>query len=335
VVTFVLALNNFAVPAILQVKVFPAEMWVRFSTNYFLTSEGRFDYATAAQLTWPSIVAPVLLLIALSRAEIAWTHEHGPAGAQALRRQLGPALFWTSAAITIVVIALSVGLPLMQLVMSKRTWVELPNIFRAAPGLLWNSFWFAALAASVGVAFGLLTWRLPIGLFLWLPFLIPGVMLGIAMIHVFNRPALELVYQSAAVVVVAFAIRYLAPAWNGVAYALRSVDRGLTDAARLDGARGWQLLRHVHWPQIAPQVGAAWYVAYLLCLWDVESIVLIVPPGGETLALRVFNLLHYGHNAQVNALCVLLLGMAVAPFLIWSLRRRAGANVTGKSAFHE
>ena len=27
---------------------------------------------------------------------------------------------------------------------------------------------------------------------------------------------------------------------------------------------------------------AAWYVTYLLCLWDVETIVLIVPPGGES-----------------------------------------------------
>ena len=63
------------------------------------------------------------------------------------------------------------------------------------------------------------------------------------------------------------------------------------------------MLRHVQWPQIAPQIAAAWYVVFLLCLWDVESMILVVPPGGETLALRVFNLLHYGHNAQVNALC--------------------------------
>ena len=45
VLTFVLALNNFAVPAILQVKVFPAEMWVRFNTT--------FDTAGALLLSWP------------------------------------------------------------------------------------------------------------------------------------------------------------------------------------------------------------------------------------------------------------------------------------------
>ena len=128
---------------------------------------------------------------------------------------------------------------------------------------------------------------------------------------------LRLVYQSAGIVILAFVIRYLALGWNTVAHALQAVDRDLTDVARLEGATRWQMLRHVHWPQIAPQVAAAWYVVFLLCLWDVESMILVVPPGGETLALRIFNLLHYGHNAQVNALCLTLLALAVAPLVLW------------------
>jgi iron(III) transport system permease protein len=97
------------------------------------------------------------------------------------------------------------------------------------------------------------------------------------------------------------------------------VDHDLTDAARLDGASGWPLLRHVQWPQIAPALGVSWYVTYLLCLWDVEALVLIVPPGGETLALRIFNLLHYGHNVQVNALCLVLLLVAGGPLAAWTV----------------
>ncbi len=56
VLTFVLTLNNFAVPAILQVKVFPAEVWVRFNTT--------FDYASALALSWPLLLAPLLLAAA-------------------------------------------------------------------------------------------------------------------------------------------------------------------------------------------------------------------------------------------------------------------------------
>ena len=151
----------------------------------------------------------------------------------------------------------------------------------------------------------------------WLPFLLPGVLLGIGLIVLFNRPWFALLYQSAGIVILAFVIRYLALGWNAVAHALQTVDRDLTDVARLDGATRWQMLRYVQWPQVAPQAAAAWYIVFLLCLWDVESMILVVPPGGETLALRVFNLLHYGHNAQVNALCLTLLALAVAPLVVW------------------
>jgi ABC-type Fe3+ transport system permease subunit len=108
------------------------------------------------------------------------------------------------------------------------------------------------------------------------------------------------------------------------------VDRDVVDAGRASGAAGWPLFRRIIWPQIAAQVAAGWYLTYLLCLWDVETLVLIYPPGGETLALRIFNLLHYGHNAQVNAMCLTLLALAVAPLMAWAAWQWAQAKVSGK-----
>jgi ABC-type Fe3+ transport system permease subunit/streptogramin lyase len=325
VLTFVLALNNFAVPAILQVKVFPAEVWVLFNTT--------FDTVGALRLSWPLVVAPLLLLLWFARREFPWPRTEGPVRAKLFRQQLGPGWFWASGACTILLCLLAVGLPVFQLVSVKRTWTELPGALAAGQGALWNSFSLAAAAATLVVLFSLSTgfrtsgFGLPsafgfrlsaLGRWLaWLPFLLPGVLLGIGLIVLLNRPGFAFLYQSAAVVILAFVIRYLALGWNSLAHALRMVDRDLTDVARLDGASRWQMLRSVQWPQIAPQAAAAWYVVFLLCLWDVESMILVVPPGGETLALRVFNLLHYGHNAQVNALCLTLLGLAVTPLVIW------------------
>ncbi len=306
VLTFVLALNNFSVPVILQVRVFPEELWLAFTT--------RLDEAGAWTASWPLVVAPLILVGCLRRAEIAWPRSEGTVTAQAFRRQLGRAWLWGGGIVTALLLALSIALPLKQLAVSPRTWTELPNLFRAAPDTIWNSFAFAAATATACVVIGLVSWRLRLGPMLWLLFLIPGVLLGRAMIFAFNG---TFVYGTAGIVVLAFTMRYLALGWNGVALARRSVDRDLIDAARVGGAHGWSLLRHVVWPQIAPQVMAAWYVTYLLCLWDVETLVLIYPPGGETLALRIFNLLHYGHNAQVNALCVTLLALALAPLALW------------------
>jgi iron(III) transport system permease protein len=319
VLTFVLALNNFAVPVILQVRVFPEELWLAFTT--------RLDEAGAWAASWPMIAAPALGLWLLRRANVSWPNKEGAATEEIFRRQLGRGWFVASAAVTALLLLLSVALPMQQLAASSRTWSELPNLFRAAPDTIWNSFAFAAITASLCVVIGLVSWRLHIGLFLWLPFLIPGVLLGRSMIAAFNG---TFIYGTAGVVVLAFALRYIALPWTAIAHARSAVDPDVVDAARVSGATGWPLFGRIVWPQIAAQVAAAWYITYLLCLWDVETLVLIYPPGGETLALRIFNLLHYGHNAQVNTLCVTLLALAVAPLGVWSGWRWIQAKVAGK-----
>jgi len=149
------------------------------------------------------------------------------------------------------------------------------------------------------------------------PFFVPGVLLGIALIPIANNRVFEPIYHSAAIIVVAWVIRYVAIAWQTASQAFRTVDQHQVDFARLSGASGWALFRLVQLPQIAPKLALAWYVIYLLCLWDVETLILILPPGCETLAVRIFGLLHYGHNSQVNALCLLLLGLALAPLVAW------------------
>jgi ABC-type Fe3+ transport system permease subunit/DNA-binding beta-propeller fold protein YncE len=328
VLTFVLALNNFAVPAILQTKVFPDEVWIRFNTT--------FDTIGAIRLGWPLILAPLLILLIFMRRGFEWPRTEGSANANAFRRQLGRSWFWLSGSFGVALSFLSLGLPLIQLASTRRTWTELPGALAAGHSAIWNSVLLGALSATcvIGISF-LFATRLSstqkynysrfnsfnlfnsFNVFLWLPFLVPGVLIGILLIFVFNRPLLAAFYQSLGIVILAFMIRYFALGWNTVSHSVSSADTDLTDAACLSGASRWQILRHVHWPQIASQIAAAWYIVYLLCIWDVESMLLVVPPGGETLALRIFNLLHYGHNAQVNALCMALLGVAVAPLLLW------------------
>jgi iron(III) transport system permease protein len=322
VLTFVLALNNFSIPVILQVRVFPEELWLAFTT--------RLNEAGAWAAALPMIIAPAVGLLLLRRTNVSWPNREGAVTAQAFRRQLGRGWFVAGAAATVVLLFLAVVLPLQQLVLSSRTWSELPNLLRAAPDTVWNSFTFAAVTASLCVGIGLVSWRLRAGLFLWLLFLLPGILLGRSMIAVLDFFDSPVIYGTVALVVLAFALRYVALAWTVIRHARTAVDRDVVDAGRVSGAAGWPLFRRIVWPQIAPQVAAVWYLTYLLCLWEVETLVLIYPPGGETLALRIFNLLHYGHHAQVNAMCVTLLALALAPLALWSAWRWIRAKVAGR-----
>ncbi len=232
---------------------------------------------------------------------------------------------------TTVVCFLSIGLPLVQLLSTKRTWTELPGALAAGQSASWNSFCLAVLSATVVVALALAPrmggggrgsrgrfdaarWM---GSLLWLPFLLPGILIGIGLIAIFNRPWFSALLSERGDCGFSVSDPLFRFRLEHDRAGCKTVDPDLLDVARLEGASRWQSFRHVQWPQIGSQIAAVWYLVFLLCLWDVESMILVVPPGGETLALRIFNLLHYGHNAQVNALCLTLLALALAPVLVW------------------
>ncbi|MEO8427566.1 MAG: hypothetical protein ABI651_10695, partial [Verrucomicrobiota bacterium] len=180
VITFVLALNNFAVPALLQTKVYPAEVWVSFNTT--------FDSIAALKLSLPLIVAPLVLVLWLRKREIAWPQTEAWLPASLFRRQLGARCLWLSGIVTAIVLLLAVGLPLVQLVSSAKTWTELASALAASRSDVLNSFVYAATTATVCLALALASWRWPLGWILWVPFLVPGVLLGITLIVTLNRP---------------------------------------------------------------------------------------------------------------------------------------------------
>ncbi len=334
-VTFALALANFTVPTLFQVRVFTEEFWVRFNTQ--------FDLAGALLAAWPLLLLPPAVLLWVGRQRISWPRLVPALDPAVFRQHLGPV---TSAASAWMALWWCVALvfPLTQLSVAGRTWTELSGAIAAGGSAMRQSLFTAGVSATAVVALALalagwnrggggtsrglrrvLKWAL---IPAWVLFLLPGVFEGVLLIRVLNQGWARPVYQSVGILLLALVIRYLAPAWMVIGEGWRTLDRDQADAARSSGAGEWRVFRDVQWPQLRHSAGFAWYAVYLLCLWDVETIVLIQPPGGETLALRVFNLLHYGHGTQVNALCVVLLIMALAPGigygLIRALRTRLG-----------
>ncbi|MBU6402709.1 MAG: hypothetical protein KGS61_20500, partial [Verrucomicrobia bacterium] len=196
--TFALTLNNFAVPSILQVKVFPAELWVSFNTQ--------FDYGAALELSWPLVIVPLSLLLWFRRRQVAWPQLDGGVASARLRRQLGRGWFGSSATVTIGALLTAVGFPLAQLMFANATWSELPAVWATGRGVLLHSFGYAAITATLCIGLALAGRRWRIGLILWIPFLVPGVLLGIALIFLFNRPLLAWLYQSVGIVILALTV---------------------------------------------------------------------------------------------------------------------------------
>jgi ABC-type Fe3+ transport system permease subunit/sugar lactone lactonase YvrE len=310
----VLALGHFSVPALFQARVWPAEVWVEYST--------RFDAWAAWQRCWPLGILAVAAVMVLTRQRWTWPILQQGACNRLVRDRLGRAWVVGTSAVAIGVVLLALVFPVMTALAAPRTWTELVPALRAAGGAAFRTLAYSAVAATavMVLAVAFVRWRaLALSA---LTFVVPGVFTGMVLAEASGNVAWDPFRSAGGWVVVALGVRYFFVAWLVSRRRWVDSDSRLREWAGLAGAGRWAMWRHAVVQGSWGPIAGAWFVVYLLGLWDVETSMLVVPPGGDTLGLMIFNLLHYGHNAQVTALCLLLGAVAVTPWLAWTFSRR-------------
>jgi len=335
---FVLTFSNFSVPATFQVKSIQNEIYVQFNAH--------FDVAGAFLFAVPQIVAAVILLVASSwmmrrRSWVAVTARSS--GVAALLRsadRLGVSRFTearlhklAAMAFLFALLLLSVIGPLLRALSAVFHAQVLWQTLVVSASQIWNSLLFSFLAATIVMALVLLIMnvggasvrrsalagrsRLSILDFLFLiPFVLPEVLIGIALIAIFNRPSLQFIYTSMAIVLIALTVRYFIIGRLTVSVGRGHIDPSLFEAAQLAGLPRSSMLWRIQLPLLSRWLFVGWWLTYLFCLADIGSLVLIYPPGCDTVSIRIFNLLHYGYDAQVSVLCLVMLVLGAVPLLL-------------------
>jgi iron(III) transport system permease protein len=185
----------------------------------------------------------------------------------------------------------------------------------------WNSVWAGGVAATLIAAAGLvlghaLARRLPgaagLDTVAVLAFLTPAAVLGVGLVAVWNRPSLQWVYGSAAIVVVGNVARYGVVGVRAVAGLVTQTPLHLEEAAASAGAGFLRRLFRLVLPLHARGVGLVWLLAFVLCLRDLELPVLYYPAGGEPLTVRIFTLEANGPEPVVAALAATQVVMTAA-----------------------
>jgi ABC-type Fe3+ transport system permease subunit len=140
-----------------------------------------------------------------------------------------------------------------------------------------------------------------------LAFVMPASVLGVGIIAAWNRPWLQAVYGSSAIVALAFVARYSAIGLRVAAVSFAQGSEHLEEAAAMTGAGFlWQLGR-ILLPVHARGIAAAWLIALVFCLRDLETAVLLYPAGpgtahGAHLTTAVLDEGRVVHVGQLDAL---------------------------------
>lgn len=350
---FLFSAASFGVPYLLGVASHPptVTLTMRVYTELLLGPAGM---ATATLFCLPLFALAALTTLgtywASKREQVRWSSGKG----LSIRVQpLGPWRTRIAALLSVATVLLFV-LPLGAIVLAslQRTWGRLDALtFSHWTAVLSNHRTLTALGqsallgtgAAAGVTlFGLLLalgaerfgrWGRLLKLAATWPYALPGTVLALALLLAFTRDirfvladriAFVLALNgSAALLLLAWITKHLALGVQNASEALAQADRSLPEAARVCGASPWQAFTRGMLPQIAPRLGAAATLTFLICATELTLAVLLVPSGYDVLGTLIFEMQSYGDPASGAVLAsAWVLLVAVLLTFAGALRKR-------------
>ncbi|GAB1481472.1 iron ABC transporter permease [Treponema sp.] len=182
------------------------------------------------------------------------------------------------------------------------------------------------LTVLLGLVFGQMYKTRPrlrwLGYITLLPFILPGVVIGVSMIQAYstlNLFGLSL-SGSAFLLVAAITIRRLPVILKPIEAGFAKIDLGQEEAARSLGAGELKSFISVIYPQIRVSVYSAIVIGLIKVVTELASSLIIYPPGWRNMSLYVAYYVSEGFISQASAMAVLMillvgLGTALSNYL--------------------
>ncbi len=185
-----------------------------------------------------------------------------------------------------------------------------------------NSLILGLLVGGVGTfLYALVAWVLVrrrvwgaelISLFTWLPWAVPGLVLGIAMLSLMlSSPVLAVFYGTMVPLFVAMIIKDMPIAVQMIRSGLFQVPREMEESAAISGARFGTVFVKIVLPLIAPTLLAVFLLAFVSTLRDISTIVLLAGPGTRTMSLVMFEFANSGRFESAAVIGVLIALMSL------------------------
>lgn len=306
---FIFSIIDVGVPDILRVKVFPLEIFIQFSAFY--------DEWAATMLSVP-LIGLTLTLILIQKLYMKGRSyvQIGVGRQRVIQFHLG---VWQglSAGFCISILGMSFGVPIGVLLMKAGGLSTYVRVVSTSWGQIGYSLILALMGAFLTVALGccvgylierLKGWKgLTFSLIAVVPFAVPATTLGIGLIGAWNRSLIDVIYGSSIIILIAYIARFIPYASLVAAAGFSQVSIKLEEAALLGGSQWKQIWLKILLPLTKGHLTAGFFIVFILAFGELGTTLLIMPPGRETIPIKIYNLMHYGAENLVAALCVILI----------------------------
>ncbi len=162
-----------------------------------------------------------------------------------------------------------------------------------------------------------------------LGFAVPGTVLGIGYVLVFNDMPLKLT-GTFWILVASCVFHYVAVAVEAGIGKLSQIDVSLEEASADMGATFIATFRRVVLPLMGTAFLAGLIYAFMNSMLTLSAVIFLISPGMETASAVIFHFARMGELGLASAVSVLLIGVVLLCLAaVWTLARRTGILVLG------
>ena len=202
---------------------------------------------------------------------------------------------------------------------------------------LGNSLLIAAITTVVTTVMGTLAalalhryqyrCKLLINSLLYLPILIPEIVMGLSLLVLFSQVGIPLGRPTLIIAHITFCISFVIIT---VGARLEGCRQDLEEAASDLYATPWQAFRYVTFPMILPGIVAGALMAFTLSIDDFVISFFVAGPNSTTLPLYIYAMVKRGISPQINALSTCMMLVTISLVVVSQLLQKRGYHSSRK-----
>jgi iron(III) transport system permease protein len=155
------------------------------------------------------------------------------------------------------------------------------------------------------------------------PLVIPGLVMGVALLFVYLRFPLP-IYGTLWILFIAYLTRYMPYGMRYSTTSMYQISGELEESAQTSGATWWQTFRRINLPLLMPGLIAGWIYIVLVSFRELSSSILLYSPGNEVLSILIWERWENGQFTQLAALGIVMIATLV---LLVVIATRLGARI--------
>jgi iron(III) transport system permease protein len=328
ILVFLFVVLDYGVPDFFMIPTYSIEIFTQFSLH---------NLKAAVIATYPLLLVTIALAIIealLVRGSTYIPEYEGAANEYRKKSRLAPILIATF-------IIASAGIPITALIKMAGGFSNYTTVIRSSAVAFGNTILFGLISGISIILFG----------FIWAHLIdtskrgktflkclsnvnlgIPGALIAISLIMMWNRSITIWIYHTILIIIICNFARFSPIAFKVIMAPFTSMSPHLKDLNRMISAGYVQKIRRIFIPLCRNGLLFGFVIAFLFSVRELESTLLILPPGKETIPIRIFSLIHYGAFAHVAVLSLglVLIGFTVS-LLVLSFMKSPEAKANYKS----